>query len=110
MTANVSVETMLLGVAVLVAVGILLHKPSKTLGIPSLLIFMGIGLAFGNGEWNVVYDNLAVTSLIGGIALNVIVFVGGLNTKNANIAIAYKEGGMLSTFGVLLTTGILGGS
>ncbi|WP_342666123.1 hypothetical protein [Shewanella waksmanii] len=36
-------EIILLGVAILVAVGILLHHPSKTLGIPSLLIFMGGG-------------------------------------------------------------------
>ncbi|MGF1687095.1 potassium/proton antiporter [Photobacterium japonica] len=110
MVESINIEYMLLGMALLVAIGILLHQPSKTLGIPSLLIFMGIGLAFGNGEWHFVYDNLAVTSFIGAMALNIIVFVGGLNTSKQNIAIAYKEGGLLSTFGVLLTTGILGGS
>ncbi|MCW8328637.1 potassium/proton antiporter [Photobacterium sp. SDRW27] len=102
-------ELIMLGMAVLVAVGILLHQPSKTLGLPSLLIFMGVGLMFGNGEFDFVYDDLELTSFIGSMALNVIVFVGGLNTSRSSIAIAYKEGGMLSTFGVLLTTGILGG-
>ena len=102
-----SYEILLLGIALLIAIGILLHHPSKTLGIPSLLIFMGVGLALGNGEFDFVYDNLAVTSMVGAVALNIIVFVGGINTSNENIKLAYKEGGVLSTFGVLFTTLIL---
>ena len=102
-----SYEILLLGIALLIAIGILLHHPSKTLGIPSLLIFMGVGLALGNGEFDFVYDNLAVTSMVGAVALNVIVFVGGINTSNESIKLAYKEGGILSTFGVLFTTLIL---
>ncbi|WP_076416565.1 potassium/proton antiporter [Shewanella sp. UCD-KL12] len=100
-------EILLLGIAVLIAIGILLHHPSKTLGIPSLLIFMGVGLALGNGEFNFVYDNLAVTSTVGAVALNIIVFVGGINTSTNSIKLAYKEGGVLSTLGVLFTTLIL---
>lgn len=102
-----SFEIMLLGVALLIAVGILLHHPSKTLGIPSLLIFMGVGLSLGNGEFDFVYDNLQITSAVGAVALNIIVFVGGINTSNASIKLAYKEGGTLATFGVFFTTVIL---
>jgi len=97
-------EMIMIGVASLVAIGILLHHPSKTLGIPSLLIFMGVGLVFGNGEFDFIYDNLQLTSFIAGMALNVIVFVGGLNTSTNSIKLAWKEGGMLSSVGVLLTT------
>lgn len=102
-----SFEIMLLGVALLIAVGILLHHPSKTLGIPSLLIFMGVGLSLGNGEFDFVYDNLQITSAVGAVALNIIVFVGGINTSKASIKLAYKEGGILATFGVFFTTVIL---
>ena len=102
-----SYEILLLGIALLIAIGILLHHPSKTLGIPSLLIFMGVGLALGNGEFDFVYDNLAVTSMVGAVALNIIVFVGGINTSNESIKLDYKEGGVLSTFGVLFSTLIL---
>ncbi len=101
-------EIILLGVAALIAVGILLHHPSKTLGIPSLLIFMGVGLSLGNGEFDFVYDNLTITSTVGAIALNMIVFVGGINTSTESIKLAYKEGGILATFGVFFTTVILG--
>lgn len=99
----------MLGMAVLTAIGILLHQPSKTLGLPSLLIFIGVGLLFGNGEFDFVYDDLELTSFVGSLALNVIVFVGGLNTSKSSILVAYKEGGVLSTAGVVLTTGIMGG-
>lgn len=97
-------EIALLGFAALIAIGILLHHPSRTLGIPSLLIFMGVGLALGNGEYGFVYDDLDLTSEIGTVALNVIVFVGGLNTSTANIKVAYKEGGTLSSLGVVFTS------
>lgn len=99
-----SYQMILMGVAALVAIGVLLHHPSRTLGIPSLLIFMGVGLALGNGEFDFIYDDLAITSLVGSVALNIIVFVGGLNTSTANIKVAYREGGVLSSLGVLLTT------
>ena len=99
-----SFEMIMLGIASLVAISILLHHPSKTLGIPSLLVFMSVGLLFGNGEFNFVYDNIQFTSFIGGLALNIIVFVGGLNTSTTSIKLAWKEGGPLSSFGVLFTT------
>ncbi|PSU33965.1 potassium/proton antiporter [Photobacterium lutimaris] len=104
-----STELIMLGMSALIAIGILLHQPSKTLGLPSLLIFIGVGLLFGNGEFNFVYDDLALTSFIGSLALNVIVFVGGLNTSKSSIKVAYKEGGVLSSVGVLFTTVIFGG-
>lgn len=99
-----SYQLILICIAALICIGILLHHPSRTFGIPSLLIFMGVGLLLGNGEFDFVYDNLQITSLVGSIALNIIVFVGGLNTSTANVRIAYREGGVLSTLGVLLTT------
>ncbi len=94
----------LIGIAALIAIGILLHHPSKSLGIPSLLIFMGVGLVFGNGEFDFVYDDLKLTSQIGGIALNIIVFTGGLNTSTDDIKNAWKEGGILATLGVVITS------
>lgn len=99
-----SYQLVLICIAALIGIGILLHHPSRTFGIPSLLIFMGVGLLFGNGEFNFVYDNFALTSIVGSIALNIIVFVGGLNTSKESVRIAYREGGVLSTLGVLLTT------
>ncbi|RBW47613.1 potassium/proton antiporter [Psychromonas sp. B3M02] len=99
-----SYQLILICIAALIGIGILLHHPSRTFGIPSLLIFMGVGLLFGNGEFDFVYDNFALTSVVGNIALNIIVFVGGLNTSKRSVRVAYREGSVLSTLGVLLTT------
>ncbi|MBW8190418.1 potassium/proton antiporter [Neiella marina] len=99
-----SFEMALIGFSALIAIGILLHHPSRTLGLPSLLIFMAVGLALGNGEFGFVYDNPALSAMVGAIALNIIVFVGGLSTSTQNIKIAYREGGVLSSFGVVFTT------
>lgn len=99
-----SYQLILICISALIGLGILLHHPSRTFSIPSLLIFMGVGLLFGNGEFNFVYDNFSLTSIIGSIALNIIVFSGGLNTSKDSVKVAYREGGLLSTLGVLLTT------
>jgi len=104
MECAMSYQLVLLGLAGLIALGILLHHPSRTLGIPSLLIFMGVGLSIGNGEFSFIYDDLSSTSLVGSFALNVIVFVGGINTPLQSIKVAYKEGGVLSSFGVIFTS------
>jgi len=99
-----AIEIMMVGMSILILIGILLHHPSRTLGIPSLLIFMGVGLLLGNGEFNFVYNNLEQTSWLGSLALNIIVFVGGINTSKDKIKGVYKEAGVLASFGVLLTT------
>ncbi|MCG9627770.1 potassium/proton antiporter [Vibrio mediterranei] len=99
----------LVGFAALICVGILLHHPSRTLGLPSLLIFMAVGLVIGNGEFGFIYDDFTLTSAIGAIALNIIVFVGGLSTSTQSIKVAYKEGGVLSSLGVVFSTVVFAG-
>ncbi|MCL6416836.1 potassium/proton antiporter [Aestuariirhabdus sp. Z084] len=99
-----SLEWIMIFFASLIAIGILLHHPARTLGLPSLLIFMSVGLALGNGEFDFVYDNISATAIVGSMALNLIVFTGGINSSYTSIRVAYREGGMLSTFGVLFTT------
>lgn len=106
---EISTQLGIIIISLLIAIGILIYNPSKFLGIPSFIIFMGIGLFLGNGSWGEpVYDNPKLTELLSSLALNVIIFVGGFNTSIKNIKVAYKEGLVLSTFGVLLTAVILG--
>ena len=106
---EISTEIGIILISLLIAVGILIYNPSKFLGIPSFIIFMGIGLFLGNGNWgDPVYDNPKLTELLSSLALNIIIFVGGYNTSIKSIKLAYKEGLVLSTFGVFLTAIILG--
>lgn len=55
---------------------------SSRSGLPSLLIYLGIGIAIGqDGIGNVVFDNAELTQVIGYAALVVILAEGGLGTK-----------------------------
>ena len=96
-------------ISVFIVIGILLFNYSKNLGIPGFIIFMGIGLILGDGYWGEpVYDNPVLTEFLSSLALNVIIFVGGFNTSFRNIRLAWKEGMLLSTIGVLVTAVVLG--
>ena len=83
---------------------IIANKISYKLGMPSLILFMIIGMLFGSdGIIKIYYDNYAITEKICSIALIFIMFYSGFGTKwNAAKPIA-KEAITLSTVGVALT-------
>ncbi|MCD2452557.1 potassium/proton antiporter [Methylicorpusculum oleiharenae] len=106
---TVSTDLIAIILSVFIVAGILLYNSSKNLGIPSFIIFMGIGLFLGDGTWGEpVYDNPELTEFLSSMALNIIIFVGGYNTSYPSIKCAYKEGLLLSTVGVLITALSLG--
>jgi cell volume regulation protein A len=106
---HLSVDQIAIIISVCIVVGILIYNYTKQLGIPSFIVFMGVGLFLGDGTWaEPVYENPSLTELLSSIALNIIIFTGGFNTTFASIRLAYKEGLTLSTLGVLLTALTLG--
>jgi len=79
------------------------------LGMPLLLVFLGIGMLLGReGPGGLVFDNIALAHLIGSAALAVILFDGGLRTPVRNFRIALKPALGLATVGVVLTSGLTG--
>jgi cell volume regulation protein A len=87
----------------------LVYNATQRWGVPAFLIFMGIGLLFGDGRWGEpVYDNPRLTEFISSLALNLIIFAGGFQTPLSAIRKALREGLVLSTAGVLLTALLLG--
>lgn len=104
-----SFELYIILVSALIVLGILIYNPAKYLGIPGFIIFLSLGLFLGNGTWgDPIYDQPRLTETLGTLALNVIIFYGGYNSSWSSIKAVWKEGLMLSTIGVLLTTSILG--
>ncbi|MEU3776705.1 potassium/proton antiporter [Streptomyces sp. NPDC032472] len=80
---------------------------SSRSGLPSLLIYLGIGVAIGqDGIGNVVFDNAELTQVIGYAALVVILAEGGLGTKWKQIRPALPAAGMLSLVGVAVSVGV----
>ena len=104
-----TVELAIILFSSLAFLSILLYNPARTYGIPALLIFIGTGIGLGNGGFsNFTYDFPEFTEIISSLALNLIIFTGGLHTRLDRIKPVLVEGLVLSTLGVLLTALILG--
>ncbi len=94
--------------AILIFVSILLSRFSSKYGIPTLLIFLVVGMIFGNDGFGLQFYNAGVTQFIGIIALSIILFTGGMETEYKEIKPILSQGIVLSTFGVLITAFITG--
>ncbi|MGW1378930.1 potassium/proton antiporter [Streptomyces sp. NPDC002446] len=82
-------------------------RVSSRSGLPSLLIYLGIGVAIGqDGLGGVVFDNAELTQLLGYAALVVILAEGGLGTKWKEIKPALPQAAALSTVGVAVSVGV----
>lgn len=82
-------------------------RVSSRSGLPSLLFYLGIGIAIGqDGLFHVRFDNAELTQVIGYAALVVILAEGGLGTKWKDIKPALPAGIALSTVGVGVSIGV----
>ncbi|MGW5675397.1 potassium/proton antiporter [Streptomyces sp. NPDC003860] len=80
---------------------------SSRSGLPSLLLYLGIGVAIGqDGIFNVTFNNAELTQVIGYAALVVILAEGGLGTKWQEIKPALPIAVVLSTIGVGISVGV----
>lgn len=105
----ISTEILLLIGSMLMLAGILAGKVGTRLGVPALLVFLITGMIFGSSGLGLEYNDASRTQFLGTIALAVILFFGGFETKITDIRPILGPGIMLSTVGVLLTTLFLGG-
>lgn len=93
----------------LVLVSILISKTGYRFGIPTLLLFLFTGMGFGSEGLGMTFDSPKDTQMIGMIALSVILFSGGMDTKFKEIKPIIGPGVLLSTLGVIMTTVLTGG-
>ena len=106
---NLRIENILLVGSILLFASIIAGKTSYKFGVPTLLLFLAIGMLAGSdGIGGIHFDNPAMAQFIGIISLNFILFSGGLDTNWSFVKPILKEGLLLSTLGVLLTALTLG--
>ncbi len=101
-------QTFLLFSSILIFLSILVGRIGSRLGIPALILFMGVGMLFGSDGFGVKFDNMDLAEMIGTVALCIILFSGGMNTKFKEIKPIIGQGLTLATLGVLLTATITG--
>lgn len=104
-----TVETILIIGSFLLFVSILASKLSTKLGIPTLLIFLAIGMLAGSdGIGGIGFENLHTAKTLGAITITLILFLGGLDTEFSHIKPIIWNGVLLSTIGVLVTAFSIG--
>src|SRR5690606_21090602 len=107
---NLTIENILLVGSLLLFISIIAGKTSYKFGVPTLLLFLAIGMLAGSdGIVKIHFDNPQMAQFIGVVSLNFILFSGGLDTNWNSVKPILKEGLVLSTLGVLLTALSLGG-
>src|SRR5690554_1063719 len=100
---EITVELVLLGISILFFLSILAGKAGYKFGVPALLLFLTVGMLSGSDGLGVQFENLAVAQAIGTIALCIILFSGGMDTKLEEIKPVAAQGVILATVGVFLT-------
>lgn len=103
------VEIFLLSTAGLLLLCVFASKASGRLGIPTLVVFLGVGILAGSeGIGGIQFDNAYFAQTLGIIALAYILFSGGLDTSWKEIRPVLRPGVSLATLGVFLTSVLVG--
>jgi potassium/hydrogen antiporter len=93
----------------LVLVSVLASKASGWAGVPALLLFLGIGMLAGSeGLGGIYFDDAWMARAIGVVALALILYSGGLDTRWRSIRPVLGRGVTLATLGTLVTAALVG--
>ena len=106
---SLSTENILLVGSILLFISIIAGKTSYRFGVPVLIFFLTIGMLAGSeGIGGIYFNNPKIAQFIGIIALNFILFSGGIDTDWHSIKPILSKGIVLSTLGVVATALIVG--
>nr|WP_211436468.1 potassium/proton antiporter [Campylobacter mucosalis] len=98
------IENFLLFFSVLLLFSIVLSRTTDKFSIPSLLVFLGVGMLAGSdGLIGVYFNDQVVAQNVGMLALIFILYAGGLDTKFSAIKPVFSRSLILATIGVCLT-------
>lgn len=104
-----SMEVVGLAVAGVVLAGVVAVRVSHRVGLPSLLLYLGIGIAIGEAGLGLQFEDAALTQTLGLAALVVILTEGGLTTRWSAVKPAVPLAVVLSTVGVAVSVGVTAG-
>ncbi|MEU5905647.1 potassium/proton antiporter [Micromonospora sp. NPDC047527] len=106
MTPGLDVALLLGAAVLLVAVGAV--RLSSRFGVPSLLVYLAIGVAIGEGGLGIRFDDVELTRTLGFCALIVIIAEGGLTARWSTLRPVLGLASALSTVGVVVSIVVVG--
>ncbi len=103
------INEILLIAAILLMCAILFNKIGGKFGVPSLIIFIFVGILAGSdGILGIYFEDYTFAQFVGIVAISYILFMGGLSVNIDELKPVVAEGSVLATFGVFLTGLITG--
>ncbi len=105
---EITANNIMLVVAVLLSLSVLVGKAGNRFGMPTLLLFLGVGMIAGVDGFGLQFDSAEAAQFIGMISLSIILFSGGVDTNFKDIRPILSPGIVLATIGVFITTLISG--
>ncbi|TWD80927.1 potassium/proton antiporter (CPA1 family) [Kribbella amoyensis] len=100
-------DRILLAGAAVLLVAIVAVRLSGRLGLPSLLIYLGMGLLLGESGLGVEFENAELAHALGFAALVIILTEGGLTTRWNEVRPVMPLGVVLATLGVAISVGVV---
>jgi potassium/hydrogen antiporter len=100
----IGIEHLLLIGSVLILLSVAITRLSDNLGVPTLLLFLAIGMLAGSeGPGGINFTDAGLAQSIGIIALVIILFAGGMDTDWQQVRPILSHAIRLSTLGVFIT-------
>jgi cell volume regulation protein A len=100
---DISSGNLILLVSFLMFVAILMAKVGTKFGVPTMLLFLILGMLAGEDGLGIRIDELRVGEFLGHLAMTIILLTGGLETSMAETKPIIKKGISVSTLGVFIT-------
>lgn len=108
LSINLLSDNLLLLASILVFFAIMTTKIGARFGVPSLLLFLILGMVAGEDGLGVRFQDYELAESLGHFAMTIILFSGGLQTSMGETRPVLKQGIILSSLGVLLTSLLTG--
>ncbi len=108
-TRGASLEEVLVAIGLLLLLSIFASKASGRMGVPALILFVGIGVLAGSeGLGGISFRDPRLAQRLGVVALAFILFSGGLETDWRFVRRSVGRAASLATLGVITTAAIVG--
>jgi len=96
----------LLAGGLVVLVSVVATRVADRIGLPSLLLFLGLGVLLGEDAIGIQFDDARLAQSLGTAALAVILIEGGLTTRWADIRRSVAPASVLASLGVAISMAV----